>query len=192
MGKTIHLEPKMVPAHLRGTYAGKKFTAIVTENVHIPASAGIWDGGSRTTYSLVRLSDGGSMAASENTSAPWDNARQSRNIALIPGVIVVEHRIFRGADMGLTFYVHPQDTAAMLPAPVDLTVHERFVLEATRSYKSSYGGMDRYEMATRDAQYRNKFAPTRDEWNATKEALIKRGYLNKSGAITTAGRNAIG
>jgi len=32
---------------------------------------------------------------------------------------------------------------------------------------------------------------SRADWDAAKQSLIGRGYLNKAGAITTAGRNAI-
>jgi hypothetical protein len=33
-------------------------------------------------------------------------------------------------------------------------------------------------------------APTRDDWNREKAELIAGGFLNKSGAITTKGKNA--
>jgi hypothetical protein len=93
--------------------------------------------------------------------------------------------------MGLTFHVHPADAAALLPAPAaDLSAHEKLVLEATASLKSSYGGRDRYQMATDDLRYARKPYPSRAEWDAAKAELIGRGYLNKAGVITVAGRNA--
>jgi hypothetical protein len=35
------------------------------------------------------------------------------------------------------------------------------------------------------------FFPSREEWDASKAELIQAGYLNKAGAITNKGRNAI-
>ena len=34
-----------VPKHLRGDYTGRKFRAVVTNEVTIPSDAGTWDGG---------------------------------------------------------------------------------------------------------------------------------------------------
>jgi hypothetical protein len=154
----------------------------------------LWSGGSRDTYTIVRLSDGAAIQGSDNMSSPWDQSRRDRTVTLEPGVAVVEHTIFQGKDLGLTFYIHPSDAAAMLPAPVELSALERFVLDATKSYKSSYNGRDRYQLACDtlrwDTQSRNA-TPTRAQWDETKAALVARGYLNKAGAITTAGRNAI-
>lgn len=95
--------------------------------------------------------------------------------------------------MGLTFYVNPSNAAALLPAPVELSAHEKEVLNATRSYKSSYGGRDRYDMAQSAAQYgKNAGAfPSREQWEAAKAALMARGFLNKAGAITVKGKNAL-
>lgn len=190
----IHLEPKLVPSALRGAYAGKKFKAYVTESVTIPASAGLWEGGSRDTYRLADIATGETVPASDNASAPWD-PRKDRTIALKPGYVVIRHSIHSGRDAGLTFFVHPQNATALLPAPAaELSPHEALVLEATASLKSSYGGKDRYEMSREDVAYgapekRDAF-PTRDQWDAAKASLIARGYLNKAGAITVAGRNA--
>lgn len=196
MMQTIYLTKDQVPAHLRNGYSGNKFKARVTGTVDIPSTAGLWEGGSRTTHQLIRLSDGALLPLTD-VSAPWDNLRQSRNIALEPGIAVIEHSIFCGKDMGLTFCLHPDDVAAMLPAPVaDLSDIEKLVLNATKSFKSSYGGKDRYQMACdelRYGAYAGKYAaPTRAQWDAAKQSLIARGYLNKAGAITVSGRNAIG
>jgi hypothetical protein len=196
--QTIHLEPNQVPQALRRSYSGKKFKAKVCEQVTIPADAGLWSGGTRSTYRYVRLTDGETVPVPGQDAAPWDN-RKEHTVTLSPGYAVVEHSIFCGADMGLTFYVHPDNAAAMLPAPdTELTPLERFVLTATRSLKSSYGGRDRYQMACDDydclralSPERAERAPSRATWDATKEMLIARGYLNKAGAITTKGRNAV-
>jgi hypothetical protein len=53
-------------------------------------------------------------------------------------------------------------------------------------------GKDRYDMAMDDARYAGeKTFPSREQWNAAKQALIEAGYLNKAGAITVKGKNAL-
>ena len=99
--------------------------------------------------------------------------------------------------MGLHYYIHPQNATALLPAKADLTSLEKLILEATRSLKSSYMGRDRYQMKLEDYRYsadaKNGIAfPTRAEWEQAKADLYAKGYLNKAGAITVKGRNAIG
>ncbi len=189
MTHTIHLEPTMVPAAMRGAYAGKQFKARVCETMTIPMTAGLWEGGSRDTFQVIRLDDGATVDAVQHNAAPWNAARRDIEVKLVPGIAVVEHTIFCGNDMGLTFYVHPDNAAKLLPAPVELTAFEQIVLNATAGYKSSYGGRDRYEMAQGD--YRGQAYPTRSEWDAAKQSLIGRGMLNKAGAITVSGRNAV-
>ena len=193
MFKEIALENSQVPAHLRGTYSGRKFSAVVTESVTIPAHAGNWDGGSRDTYKLVNVETGAAMDASDNVSAPWD-ARKDRVVNLRPGFAVILHSMFCGKDMGLTFYVHPENAAKLLPAPVAaLSDHEKIVLEATCSFKSSYMGKDRYQMALEhESAVGRQFFPTRGQWDAAKASLIGKGLLNRAGAVTVAGRNARG
>ena len=193
----IYLEPNMVPAALRGGYQGKKFKACVCTDMTIPNDAGLWSGGTRDVYSVVRLEDGKSMpATSWQGSHPYGQQRQDTTVKLEPGIAVVQHSMFCGKDMGLTFYVHPDNAAKLIPAqPTMLTAHERLVLTATASLKSSYAGRDRYENARGEyhcvkalngADY-----PTREQWDLAKHNLIQLGLLNKAAAITPAGRNAV-
>jgi hypothetical protein len=196
---TVYLDPKQVPANLKRNYTGQKFQARIVESVTIPSHAGLWDGGSRDTYTLIDLATGYEAVASDNVSAPWD-ARADRKIVLRPGFAVVEHSMFQGKDLGLTFYLLAENAAALLPAPVTLTPHQKCVLVATSSLKSSYNGKDRYSLAKENARweygakeygldFRAEFL-TRAEWETAKAELIAAGYLNKAGAITTKGKNA--
>lgn len=203
---TIHLEPNMIPPALRGAYDGKKFQAQVTATVTIPSDAGLWSEGSRDTYQLIDLATGEAVKASDNLTAPWDGARKDREITLQPGYAVIRHTIARGKDMGLTFFVHPDNAAKLLPAPpAPLTPYELTVLEATCGKKSSYGGKDRYQMAQDDCRpfgdspssYLKSYGldaatpfPSRAQWDEAKALLIGKGLLNKAGAVTPAGRNA--
>lgn len=190
---TIYLEPNQVPAQLRGKYTGTKFQVEVCETMTIPMDAGLWSGGSRDSYYGIDLATGESAALPWGQSAPWSGERKEATVTLQPGKVVVCHSMFCGKDMGLRFFLHPSNAAALLPAPsAELTSHEKIVLSATRSYKSSYGGKDRYQMAQDETRYSDRAAsfPSRDQWDAAKASLITKGLLNKAGAITVAGRNA--
>lgn len=197
MTNWTHLDRAQVPAQLRGAYTGTRFQVCVTDKVHIPIDAGLWDGGSRDTFNALRVADGAAIPFPGQDAAPWDNARKARDVALVPGMAVVEHSISRGKDMGLRFYLHPSDAAPLLPAPVEPLDHvSQLVLNYTMSRKASYMGRDRYQMALEDMRYAvapeggaKPVMPTREAWDAAKVALISRGFLNRAGAITTAGRN---
>jgi hypothetical protein len=190
----IYLDPAMVPAQLRDGYTGKKFKAIVTTQVTINSQAGIWSCGSVDRFRFIHLETGKHVVASDNMSAPWDASRKDQTITLEPGFAVVEHSIFSGKDMGLTFYVHPDNAAKLLPAPAaELSAHESIVLAATCQYKSSYNGQDRYDMARPRSWERPELLaayPTREQWQTAKDSLIAKGLLNKAGAVTPKGRNA--
>lgn len=189
--QTIYLEPAQVPAALRASYSGKKFKAQVCESVDIPADAGLWDHGSRSHYFAVELQSGAQVAIPGQASAPWDESRRSQSVALKPGFAIVLHRMFSGQDMGLTFYIHPVNAAAMLPPSVDLSDVQKIVLKATRDYKASYNGQDRYDLAKPYSRDALALYPSREQWEAAKASLIAGGFLNKAGAITVKGRNAI-
>jgi hypothetical protein len=186
----------MVPAQLRGAYTGKQFKAIVCTEMTIPADAGLWAGGSRDRYSAIDFASGRQVSFPGQQAAPWDDSRRERHIKLEPSFAVVEHTIFQGKDLGLTFYLHPDNATKLLPPSHELSECEKLVLLYTATRKSSYMGKDRYAMAIDDARYgygenRNRRTPTREQWDAAKQSLIGKTLLNKAGAITPAGRNAI-
>lgn len=175
--QTIHLDPKQVPAYLRGDYAGRMLQARIGESMTIPADAGLWSGGTHSSYRFIRLSDGAMVDAVKHNLARWDGSRRDIPVTLQPGFAVVERSHFCGKDMGLTYYVHPQDAAPMLPAPAaELTDLEKIVLAYTRARKSSYNGKDRYAMAADDWSFRARgktLQPfhTRQAWDAAKADL---------------------
>jgi hypothetical protein len=176
----IYLEANQVPNHLKFGYSGKSFKAEVCEKVYIPSYAGNWDSGSRDTYSAIELATGKSIAASNNYSAPWDNDRKDQHIALRSGFAVIRHSIFCGRDMGLTFYVHPEDAVKLLPQQTsDLSDIERKVLKIIKSYKSAYRVDEARRQGVSEAQYREAMV-----------TLQAQDLLDKRGAITTKGKNA--
>ena len=186
----------MIPSHLRRGYDGKKFKAEVCLSVTIPSHAGLWDGSSREVYTVTRLDDGAEYRPAFMGLPPWDN-RRGVEVKLEPGIAVVKHSIFCGRDMGLTFYVHPDNAAALLPPPApELSPYEKLVLVASGSLKACYQGRDRYQNAADEYRCWKVLGdddpyPTRTQWSEAKASLIGKGLLNKAGAITTAGRNSI-
>jgi hypothetical protein len=176
----MYLEANQVPAYLKGSYSGKSFQAEPAETVTIPSYAGLWDGGSRTTYSAIELATGRTVPVSDNMSAPWSEKRQDVTVPLKSGFAIVKHSIFCGKDMGLTFLVHPSDIVKLIPeqSKDDLSAKEIKALAIIRGIKSSY----------RADEYRRQ-GITEAEVLAIKEKLTGLGYLNKAGAITVSGRN---
>lgn len=152
-----------------------------------------WEGGSRDYYAIVNMNTGKVKQVPEN-GTPW-SGKPWRISKLPPNFAVV--RSHRGRFQEITIYVNPENISKMLPAPEELPWAEKVVLAATRSFKSSYMGRDRRDMANREME--NIFAKdlgsthiSKQEWDAAKQSLIQKGMLNKAGAITDKGRNAIG
>jgi hypothetical protein len=90
--------------------------------------------------------------------------------------------------LGLTFHVNPESVEMKaLGQTHDATRAEKIVLAAT-GYKSSNAGI-------RDLRYHEAHEETGigpNEYAAAKQSCIQKGWLNKVGAITIAGRNIRG
>ena len=179
----MHLEPAQVPHYLKQGYTGKRFQAEPDETVTIPSHAGLWDGGSRNTYSAIELATGRAAAVSDNMSAPWNADRQDKVIPLKSGFAIVKHVIFCGTDLGLTFYVYPSDISKLIPEQKtdDLSPIELKVLAIIRGLKSGY----------RADEFRRQGISV-GEVEAIKAKLTRLDYLNKAGAITISGTNRAG
>ncbi len=181
----IHLDPTSEVKAMAHTafpsYTGRKFKL---DNSGRPVNmTSHWDGGSRDQFVILQLGSGQTKPVPQNGTM-FDHINV-QDTAVPPGFIIVEHTIFCGKDLGITFHVNPETALGFLPDPEPLTPFERIVLTATRNLKASYDGRK-----PRLDEARNK-GMTTGEYEATKENLIFRGLLNKASAITTAGRNAI-
>ena len=185
--QTIHLEPAQVPEALRLDYTGRKFKVVVCEAVAIGSQQ--WDSGSRDTYTLVELATGRSHPFNDPRAWPLSMAELG-SFAIPDGYVVRRHTIFQGQDMGLTFYCRPGAVQSWLPAENSFTLAQECVLFSCRSYKSSYGGRDRYQMATDNSSRFGDGKVTRNDYAAAKESLQAAGYLDARGALTVKGRNA--
>lgn len=181
--KTIHLEPNQIPPGFT-SYKGRKLKAVVCEKVTL--SDTYWSGGTRSTYTAMQLSTGERVAIARN-SAPsiFGTDYDGTNFPLKPDIAIVEHSIFCGKDMGLTFYVHPDNAAKLLPDQTDgnYSDAELCLLAATSRLKSSYAG----RKPRIDMMHANNFDNVAIE--QAKTALIEKGLLRKNGSITTKGRN---
>lgn len=183
------LREQDVPAALRravGFYTGRTFHVEGTESVSIQGT--IWSGGTRSTYLLVRMSDGSTAPldtskASVKPGDPfgWIPDVEGSSLALPEGYAVAEHCIFCGKDMGIHFYVHPSNLAPLLPAPVTLTERQMRILTVFAGIKASY----------RKEELRRYGIDLTDE---DKQGLVALGLMtiNKAGAaaLTIEGRNA--
>ncbi|MGW8177472.1 MAG: hypothetical protein ACWGQW_01560 [bacterium] len=166
------------------SYRGKK----IKLSTDVPSRLdSYWDGGSRDYFGFYQLSTGTTYDVDSNH--PFFESNRPRHLEkLPPGIVLVKHSIFCGKDMGITIYANNDDLTPMLPPKVELTPHEKIVLEYTRSYKASYAGVSNY----RFVEAKRSTGIKLDEWEAAKALLIEKKLLNKRGAITPAGRNAIG
>lgn len=166
-------------------YRGRRFRI----STSIPSEIrSYWDGGSKSSYAFYNLSS--KEVKSVPTNHPMFDKGVPSKVGVLPeGFALVEHNIFCGKDMGITIYVNEENMTKMVEQEqVELGRNEKIVLAATRSLKSSYGGVKnlRYVEAHRITGI------TTEEWEKAKASLIKLKLLNKAGAITANGRNAIG
>lgn len=177
-----YLNKNEIPDFMRRGYSGNSFRARPVLTVTIPSDAGLWSEGSRDSYSAIELTTGKEIPLPNQSSAPWDSKRVERTIELRPGYAIIRASIFCGKDMGLIYYVHPDDIAKLLPkdSGAELSQIEKTVLYIIKSRKSVYRA-DEYRRAGINI----------GEIDAIKSRLIALDMLNKSGAITNKGRNAV-
>jgi hypothetical protein len=166
-------------------YTGKKFKVEAFQGPMRCDS--YWSEGSRDYWVVLNLETGKSEPIPEN-GTPFSNGGKVSQELPINGALVLR-AISRGVEAGITIYLRPENIRAdMLPAPVDLDWKEKVVLSATRSLKSTYAGIKNYRF--HEANERTGIALV--QWEVARARLIERGLLNKAGAITDEGKNAIG
>lgn len=162
-------------------YRGRKYQVIKGEEYH---PSNYWSGGSKTDYRLI-LREGLKVLTPPSINPMVDKVNKH---PIPPGCFVVEHVISCGKDLGIRFIVRPDEwDTGLLSAQEDLSFDEKVVLVYTRSRKSSYAGIKNYRLheAMRDGLINE------EKWETAKQALIEKKLLNKSGAITDAGKNQV-
>lgn len=118
---------------------------------------------------------------------PFVNGGKIFKVGRLPeNVALVRH--YHGRFESITIYLNPANLRTdLLPPKPALDWAQSVVLAATRSLKSSYAGIRNY----RFQEAHERTGITEAEWNSAKDACIASGLLNRAGAITDAGRNAI-
>jgi len=91
-------------------YRGRKFRIVFSETITFHDTN--WGDGTRNQYSAVR-SDG--RTSDLNVPAPWRNPVEGATIPIPVDVIIVEHSIFCGTDVGITLHAHPSNLPKWLP-----------------------------------------------------------------------------
>jgi hypothetical protein len=186
---TIHLRrtDPTVDAIVRAAFPGfrgQTVKASIGETIRFSNTN--WDEGSKSDYVIVQLS---TMNSRSIEQAPfWLGSKLHEDTHTIPdGFVVVELSQFMGKEF-LRIHGPAANIAPMLPEEIRLTRDERAVLISTRSHKSSYAGHKNY----RWYEANSIMGINLDRWEVAKSAMIDRNFLNKAGAITVEGRNAIG
>lgn len=164
-------------------YKGTKVQANITDSIQFYGTN--WDGGNRRTYVLIELA---SMRAVQVSQAPFleHSTLHDKPQPIPDGYVVVVWVESRYEHIEI--HSPAANLSGLLPVKVELTENERVVLIATRSLKSSYGGISNY----RWHEAGRSRGISLEEWEATKVKLVARGYLARNGAITVDGKNAVG
>jgi hypothetical protein len=184
---TQYLERKDVPQVVLNAfpdYNGKKFRLSVCDSVDLHNA--YWDGGSRTEYRAVKLDTGEISSANPQITNPF-RVPSAPSVEIPARTVIVAHIIFCGKDVGLEIFARAEDVAPMLPPVCELTEDQKIVLEYTRSRKPSYNGISNY----RFHEARSYTGITSERWEQAKAEMITSGHLDKRGAITPKGKNAI-
>lgn len=84
-------------------YKGHTFKVQFTEKVTFGDLH--WGGGTRSVYKFVNMENGSSRPVP--TGNPWNSPLEGQTLDLPENVVVVEHVIFCGQDLGIRFYAHP-------------------------------------------------------------------------------------
>lgn len=165
-------------------FTGQKVEAHIQSTVRFIGT--YWDEGSKRDYAVVRLADLRCGLIPDEQHGTGSTAHDL-DYPIPQGMVVVCHSRW-GQREHVEIIGPASNLTPMLDRPADLTEDERTVLIATRSLKASYGGIKDFRFV--EASRRRGI--TRDRWDAAKANLIARKFLNKMGAITVEGRNAVG
>ena len=174
-----HLDKKDVPSIIKDCfpeYRGTKFRLIITERYSM---SNYWDGGSRSYFKLCSLETGQQIIPTIETSNPY-NQIAHKSLDIPDGFVVVEHAILCGKDAGLFIYCGSKNISRLIiqTEAVELTDFEKRYIKATKQYKA----------ITKNTR-REYARMTVDDWEATKQSLLEKGYVNRTGTLTTKGKN---
>lgn len=159
-------------------YNGRKFQVrIVPERTPISVHS-YWDGGSREYYVALNLLTYKAMEIPENGG--MNSSKKLAPISITENFCLVEHSIYMGKDMGLTFIICEKNATALLPSKDNLDKKERGVLLVLRSYKPAFR-----------REYARQLGISAQEYDQIVANLKVKQYVGPTGGITPKGRNSI-
>jgi hypothetical protein len=165
-------------------YAGRRFQIEPFTSPIITTSC--WNGGCRNYWCLVNLTTNKIWMVPENGN-PFINQGKAFKVGRLPENVALV-RLYHGRFQAVTIYLNPANIRAdMLPQKPKLEWAQSVVLAATRGLKSTYAGIKNY----RFHEAHERTGITAAEWETAKSDCIAKGLLNRAGAITDDGRNAI-
>ena len=88
-------------------YNGKKFYVEYCNNVTFYDLN--WSGGTKNDYVAIDINSLESKRYYEH--APWIEIAEGKNVPVKDGIVIAKHTYFCGHDMGVTFYVNPNDAS---------------------------------------------------------------------------------
>src|SRR3990167_6426189 len=97
-------------------YNKRKAFFSVSETVALTGT--YWDGGSRDTYTAVRLSDGFSLGAPQYAPPQFGGPARTPETTIPAGVAIIQTGIFCGKPATAHIWISPADAARLLPAPL--------------------------------------------------------------------------
>ena len=161
-------------------YKGKKIKVVIGD---IPTNlSSYWSNGSREYYVFYNLANGNAKAVPESGSGfgKYPDTPKVNTQSMPDAVVLVNHTIFSGKDLGITIYAKPGAVEPLLPPPDDnsLSNEEIFTMILIRSLKS----FARKEEAGRYG------VSTKQYEDAVKSLQVK-GYVAKNGSLSTDGKN---
>ena len=185
----IHLEPTKQITEMTHiafpNYRGRKYKI---DNSGRPVNiTSYWSHGSRDYFVIVDLETKKILPIPQNGTIFDGGPIVNDGVIVPPGFVIIEHSLAMGQDFGITFHVDPDTAISFLPVPTKINDNEKIVLEFTKQYKNTYAGIKNY----RFYEAAKKVGISRDAWNIASDSLKTAKLLNKAGAITTTGRNAL-
>ena len=185
---TVHLKrsDKTVEQIIQAAFpefTGQKVQASIADSIRFYNT--MWDEGNRRTYVYVELNTMKAQTVPQEQYMTRSEFHQTEH-PIPTGFVCVVHVESRVPHIEI--HGPAANLTGLLPKPSELSFDEKVVLVATRSLKSSYAGISNY----RFHQAGGYIGGSLDRWEAAKQTLIQKGLLNKAGAITVDGKNAVG
>lgn len=93
----------------------KQRKAYIREATEVTYSGTYWDGGSRSEYTAVRLTDMSAVHGPQFNPPQFGGPQRDPVVAVPPGIVIVEHGYFCGKPSRPYINVNPADMTKMLP-----------------------------------------------------------------------------